>query len=330
MYEKERSSTAVLEQDRFEGRQTVARDNDCGTAVGTREEGGRGTGSEARALRFHVIIAGLIAVLFLCGFILAQIVHLSGVWQIFERLEGAYLAMPLSWYCWWARHQRLKESCLISLWAVLATNAIVILVQVAGCSRAILVDGTLAQIDGALGLSTGAVVAWVKSYEWLASTLWVVYWSLPLMILAALFVPILFGHLDHSRRFLLSVVIAAVITIALFATWPAVGPWSIYGFAPTAQQLQMDSYLHSLKLHHPMAIDWASSSIVSFPSFHVVLALLSAAALRPIRLARWFAEPLAALICISTITTGWHYCADMLGGMVVAGMSAAIASRFLK
>jgi membrane-associated phospholipid phosphatase len=69
------------------------------------------------------------------------------------------------------------------------------------------------------------------------------------------------------------------------------------------------------------------AGIVSFPSFHVVLAILSAVALsciRPLRAPVWI---LAAMICASTIVTGWHYAIDILGGLVVAMISIPVANR---
>jgi membrane-associated phospholipid phosphatase len=65
-------------------------------------------------------------------------------------------------------------------------------------------------------------------------------------------------------------------------------------------------------------LDMNDAGIVSFPSFHVVLALLSAMALGTIRSLRVWVWALAGLICISAVTTGWHYGVDILGGMILA------------
>ena len=43
---------------------------------------------------------------------------------------------------------------------------------------------------------------------------------------------------------------------------------------------------------------------------------------RPIRIP---AAILSVLIILSTLTTGWHYFSDVLGGIVVAAISMAVA-----
>jgi membrane-associated phospholipid phosphatase len=42
------------------------------------------------------------------------------------------------------------------------------------------------------------------------------------------------------------------------------------------------------------------------------------------------AAVLACLIVVSTVTTGWHYVADVLGGLLVAGVSIGVAGGYLR
>jgi membrane-associated phospholipid phosphatase len=59
----------------------------------------------------------------------------------------------------------------------------------------------------------------------------------------------------------------------------------------------------------------------------VVLANLSALALSSVRRLRAVAWLLAALVCVSTVLTGWHYGVDVLGGLLVAMMTALAVRR---
>ena len=89
----------------------------------------------------------------------------------------------------------------------------------------------------------------------------------------------------------------------------------------------MAAYLIRLKSSAPVELDMNNAGIVSFPSFHVVLAILSAVALSSIRRLRAWAWALAALICISAVTTGWHYGIDILGGLILAILTMIATSR---
>jgi membrane-associated phospholipid phosphatase len=86
-------------------------------------------------------------------------------------------------------------------------------------------------------------------------------------------------------------------------------------------------YLTLLNSHVPVVLDMHQAGIVSFPSYHVVLANLSALALSSVRRLRAVAWLLAALVCVSTVLTGWHYGVDVLGGLLVAMMTALAVRR---
>jgi membrane-associated phospholipid phosphatase len=48
------------------------------------------------------------------------------------------------------------------------------------------------------------------------------------------------------------------------------------------------------------------------------------------RLLRWPAFLIAALIIVSTMTTGWHYGVDVIAGVAIAAGSTMLAGRFLQ
>jgi membrane-associated phospholipid phosphatase len=123
--------------------------------------------------------------------------------------------------------------------------------------------------------------------------------------------------------------IAAVMTAALFALWPAAGPWTVEGFAPKKDQAVVVDSLALLKSGKPLP-EGVTSAVVAFPSFHVVLAVLSVIAMWNVRWARWFVFTIGMLVCVSTITTGWHYGIDVIGGLAVTYLAQAIANLIFR
>jgi membrane-associated phospholipid phosphatase len=209
---------------------------------------------------------------------------------------------------------------------VITTNVLTILILLAGRSSAPLIDGNLARIDAALHFSTGAVVQWIAVFPKMRMAFSIVYQAVMPLILLSVFVPPLCGREKESQRYILSIMIAAIITAVAFALWPAAGPWTVFGFTPTQDQADVQTYLVSvLKSSAPAHVDFRTMGVVSFPSFHVVLALLSAIALWNVRQIRYVVVVIAAGICISTLTTGWHYLVDVVGGVAVVLASHAIA-----
>ena len=69
------------------------------------------------------------------------------------------------------------------------------------------------------------------------------------------------------------------------------------------------------------------AGVVCFPSFHVAWAIFFVAALWGFRWLRIPAVIVSAMVILSTMTTGWHYFVDVLGGIVLAVISIVFAKR---
>ena len=74
--------------------------------------------------------------------------------------------------------------------------------------------------------------------------------------------------------------------------------------------------------------DSATAGLIALPSFHTVLAVLTGVALWAVPYVRWFGAALAALIVISTVTTGWHYVSDVLAGLALTLVAVAAARAY--
>jgi membrane-associated phospholipid phosphatase len=234
--------------------------------------------------------------------------------------------LPLYW------HEKgrtaLRESALVLPWEILLAATLSFPVLIAARLRMPLQDAFLGRIDQSLGINVPGIMGWA-GHHWLGTLINRSYpWLLPLLAIAA-FAPPLMGKMKHAREFLMGNLVAFAIGVPLFAFLPAVGPWYYYHLAPTPAQASCWTQLLSLRQPGPYLFQEQAAGIVCFPSFHVVWAILCAAALwgfRPIRIP---AAILSVLIILSTLTTGWHYFSDVLGGIVVAAISMAVARVYV-
>ncbi len=280
---------------------------------------------------------GAIVVLLLAAdLLLARVACYCGVTKsiismLFVLAIVAIGALPFIVICWEWHRKWFRTSLDLSSTAVWVLAVWILtgpLEQIAARSPAPLVDATLAQIDSQM-IQTVMVVRWLHDFPRLCTVSQVAYASLWPLAITALFLPTLCGHARDVRHFLVATCISIVLTLGLFALWPAIGPWTIEAFRPGKMQAPIGSYLLALKTH-AVPNGPEIKGIVAFPSFHTILAILSARALWRIGKLRAFCTALCVAICLSTVATGWHYVIDVLAGIAVATISQIVASWALR
>jgi membrane-associated phospholipid phosphatase len=188
-------------------------------------------------------------------------------------------------------------------------------------------DEHLARIDQVLGVNVPQITSWT-SRHWLGTLINRTYPLLSPLLTVSIFLPALLGKVQNAQQFVMANLIAFFIGLPLFALVPAIGPWYGYHFAATSGQMDCQSAI--LLFRAPGHAISQLNAIICFPSFHVIWAIFCVAALWGFRLLRIPVALFSSMIVISTVTTGWHYVIDVLGGFVVAGLSLAIAKAFIQ
>jgi membrane-associated phospholipid phosphatase len=270
----------------------------------------------AAALASLAVIEGL-----LCR---ATALTLPSLGSIFPWTE-CKIAAAFAVFCFLYPNQRLGEATRLFFWSSLWGSPLLVLVQLAARSPYPLADRQLAAIDHALHFSTAAIHALFIAQPWMTLSILVYVLFIPLLF-APVLLPCFCGFPEAARRFVVGVILAVVIGTILFAFFPAIGPWASEAIVPGNLQLAMGNYLVRLKSGIPVQMDLGLSALVSFPSEHVAVAILAARALSAIRPLRKWIWMVSILVCCSTITTGWHYGIDVVGGIAVATFSAWLAN----
>lgn len=220
---------------------------------------------------------------------------------------------------------RLRDASLLCFWALLITVCIGSLVWVAARTPAHLVDTSLAHFDHGIGLETSLAVQLAGLHPQVEKVLAVIYVLMIPFSLLALILPVIEHKREPAQRLLIAYAVAALTTTAVFALFPAAGPWTVYRFTSSSDQMLVQSTLALLKTSGPLRQNIAHCGLVAFPSFHVAQCILTAIAFWHSRWLRVPAAVLAILMCISTVTTGWHYVIDVIGGVIVAIFAQCVA-----
>ena len=219
-----------------------------------------------------------------------------------------------------------RDAALILPWILLLIFVIPAIVGISAKMHFPLHDSFFKNADHALGFNVPAIVNWSVKHPYINSFLSYSYDSIYLLLPAACLLPALLGKKEAAERFLISNTIAFLIALPIFTAFPAVGPWVGHAFPPSPEQKACEASI--LALHG--GGQGGPIGIVSFPSFHVIWAALSAIALWNIKPLRTMASATALLIVISTVTTGWHYASDVIGGLLVAAAAVVCADIFYR
>jgi hypothetical protein len=218
-----------------------------------------------------------------------------------------------------------RDSLLMLPWTLLIALLVTQVAPTATTHPFPLRDELWRRIDEHLGIYVPAMMAFTARHPFLQRSLAYVYgWSLHPLALCAIFLPAIAGKKEAAQRFALSNAIGFVLALPCMLLLPAVGPWVGWHFAPTPLQQSCQASIESLRTGVIAGND-SFGGIICFPSFHVFWALVSAHALVPFRLLRYPAFVTAGLITVSTMTTGWHYGIDVIGGILLAVVSVLLA-----
>ena len=277
--------------------------------------------------RFHVRMAWASAILLIISVAGCKLTETHT--DLTDRAIGvvavlaALMALPVYWHD--KKRPDLRDATLTLPWAALVAALLPFPLLIAARLRMPLQDSLLAHLDEVFGIRIPSIVSWA-SHHWLGSVLNRSYGALIPLLAIAFVVPALAGKLKYAQEFVSANLIAFAIATPLFALLPAVGPWFHYHVGATAEQLYCQADLLSIRLPGPYTFMSQGAGIVSFPSFHVIWAVLCARALWGFQRLRIPLALLSGMIVISTMTTGWHYFSDVLAGLIIAFVSILIAA----
>jgi hypothetical protein len=189
-----------------------------------------------------------------------------------------------------------------------------------------LIDGELAALDRMMGFDWPRYVAWVQARPALDEFLFKIYFSPTVQLML---VTIVLGAVDRRRLQELSttMLVALLLTIAISGVFPGLDAYSHYASAHPELTNELGVHdLVPLRQGTLRELDLRRlAGLISFPSFHTVLALLFVYAVRGIRVLFPACAALNALVILATLTAGGHFLIDLFGGLAVTVAAIALA-----
>ncbi|MGX7952290.1 phosphatase PAP2 family protein [Tsuneonella sp. HG249] len=197
-----------------------------------------------------------------------------------------------------------------------------------------LTDETLAAVDAAMGLHVDETVRSMAQHPSLIDALASAYNASGVLVVGLIALALIFDAPAKAWELTGTAVISMQAVALLSIAMPAVGAMTFLGMGDLqGAGLPAGAGIYHLEAFShfrggPNVLRLADlNGLVTFPSFHTILALLATQALWDTRL-RWPGVAWTAGVIVSTIPIGGHYVVDLGAGFLVWLAAATIVRRF--
>jgi len=177
-----------------------------------------------------------------------------------------------------------------------------------------LVDPFLAVFDRYVGFDAPDFAKWVQNHTIVFIILAAFYNT---FLIQFPFIIIYFSFLGETirlERFFMQFMMAAPLTALIAGLFPALGQW---GLNPPIPEL-LSAFHHVIELRHNILDITTTDGIITFPSFHTIMALFYIYIFRNQRKIIFIPIVITNLLLIfSCVPIGGHYLIDIAGGIFV-------------
>lgn len=187
-----------------------------------------------------------------------------------------------------------------------------------------LIDPILARADAALGLDARVASEWLTGRGWFTELLVAAYMSSIPLVFATLAGLALARRHDEAWRYGLCIGAAALVCAGFAVVAPAIGAFATLGASEEVLARLPYGGTYHLAVFRAFyeggarTIDVARlEGVITFPSFHTAMALLTVHAWRALAALRAVGIAYGALVLVSTIPIGGHYFVDVAAGALL-------------
>ncbi|MGH1417254.1 MAG: phosphatase PAP2 family protein [Hyphomicrobiaceae bacterium] len=245
---------------------------------------------------------------------------------VFMIMSVIILAGIIYFYTYKRPDQKITDASKCFLIMILFTNVLAHFSYVSLSLNLPLIDATLAGFDTAIGYDWMAVLAWTNEHPTIGWVLTFAYRSTGPQVFLVVLILSFLQRQKQLHEFIWLYMITGSTVIFIAAIFPAAGAYIYY--APPAElfaNLNPEAgvwhwqHFQGLRDGSMRHIDLSKiEGLVTYPSFHTCLAIITTWAVVGIRYVFPIAFFINTLVIISTLTEGGHHLADVFAG---AGVS---------
>jgi membrane-associated phospholipid phosphatase len=194
-------------------------------------------------------------------------------------------------------------------------------------------DAELAAIDKVMGFDWPAFLAFTNDTAPLGFILRSAYHSAGPQLLALYLFLSFACWWERLAEFLAVLAVSSLLTAVGVTFVPAEGAYAFYlpppemftAFSPKAGMWHHDVFM-SLRTSPTPVLEFAKAEgLVTFPSFHTTLAIITTYAVRGVRYVFAPVCALNAIVIVATLPEGGHHLIDLFAGALIAAIAIAVA-----
>lgn len=193
-----------------------------------------------------------------------------------------------------------------------------------------LMDGELAMADRALGFDWLTLWHLLNRSPFLIEALTAIYHTIfwqPILLFPLLFAK---GRGERCWTMLHAWMLGLVISVALFPIFPAKAAFNYYNVSqpPGSSAANFWPIMEAIRENGFRILDHRSvRGMITFPSFHAASGIFFIWGTLTLRWVKWPVVALNVAMILTAIPIGGHYAVDVIGGIVIAMLAIAVATR---
>ncbi|MBS0350628.1 MAG: phosphatase PAP2 family protein [Proteobacteria bacterium] len=183
----------------------------------------------------------------------------------------------------------------------------------------VIIDYHLVKWDHWLGFDVTTFMAWANQFPHLMKIFWFSYGTWEYQVILT---PFLLAALNKSKevnRYFTAAAICLIICNLIYYFFPTIAPAGVM-HSPYFIKAEYDLVARFYEVHQSLPITHWGSGMVSFPSGHVMYALLVLYTVRKIKVVFYPLLVINCFLILATMAIGAHYLVDVIASFIIVTM----------
>lgn len=185
------------------------------------------------------------------------------------------------------------------------------------------IDKQILYFESKLYIDLPGILQWVNNYPLLKSGLKVIYDTFPYQLSIIPLIVIASGRFNLLRDYYFLLLLTTLVGFLFYYFYPTTAPASIIK-SPFFSAEQIATGYKFNQIHNHIFPTTIEGGLIALPSFHTIWSICCLYLLKEWKFPFYFLLIVNSLLIVSCVLLGWHYLIDVLGGLVLVGLSISL------